>query len=261
MHGSRLDAVLARIYYVVGVLYYLSHWVALIGVAGVAGGVTLLARYAFSGEVVVASGFVLIWGINLKIKSYRVQLYSDNPNFWHILEECVYDVSAAPVYRYTKRLRLKALSGGVDSWSHGFGWSGHGRMHVVCSQQPENVPVTEVSIVQEEYGPRNVCRVRFERPLKRGEIVEFAVEMTLVDEEGAARPFLSQKINTPAGELIMRVRLPQGATEYVQAVYESPTTRMPSLEKKVNLAVRSEEARWVIKKPRIRRHYQIRWAA
>ncbi|MDO8588320.1 MAG: hypothetical protein Q7T82_14930 [Armatimonadota bacterium] len=126
MRDGKFDSRLARVYYLIGVLYYLYKLVLVVGGVGIIGSIVSLRGFRFANETLIASIFILIWGINLRFKVSKIQRHSANPGLHIMTEECVYSVLGGGRFRYTKRLRLKALREGVDHYDHKFIWTGRG---------------------------------------------------------------------------------------------------------------------------------------
>lgn len=256
MHGNRFDVVLARVYYAVGLLYYISHYIALAGIV-VMGGAVLL-RPAYYHDITIICGVVVVWAANAWIKSRKSQRCSQNPHFYHILEETIYSSRSSPDYSCTKHLRLKALHDMVDHYEWRFNWTGRGKVSVGSISQPEQTTAT-AELHEESYGTRRLAKISFGRPLKKGEIIDFSFTLILTDDSHTARPFVSEVIKTKIDKWIARVYLPEGVTDYVTMIYETDVSAIPLFEQKASVDIGSNEARWEIRRPRLYRKYQLRW--
>jgi hypothetical protein len=52
-----------------------------------------------------------------------------------------------------------------------------------------------MQLFKESYGPHDVCRIDFERPLRKGEVREINYNLSMTDSANQARPFLAHNIH------------------------------------------------------------------
>lgn len=257
---ERLDKWLSRLYHSVGLLYYVSHWVTLAGVLGFLGSLGA-SKWLHVGSVWLSGGVsaaAMFIGLLLMAKRRTARLHGNNQDIYIELLESFYSELGDSRYRYTRRLIIKALRKGVDHYSYKFGWSGTGSIAPKVESSPD-VRV-KVEIVDEPFGSRKVCLVQFQRPLRKGQRIEFTYSLDMEDRGHTARPFLTHRVKEPLGRLVLRTKvLDASAKDFLKLVFDLNDTDIPTREEKALLKMGSDEMEWEISRPRLRSVYQLRW--
>jgi len=259
MHGGgKWDGWAARTYYVLGLLYYLYHWLVIGGVVGLVA--TAFAFYKRSPELVIILllGFSLVAiavGCGIWLRSAKRRLEGPNPGFKLLSLESSYKVCGDGKYHATRRIIARSVRAGADSYKHKFGWTGSGPIGIALVH---STPPASATIATDQLGQKT-CVVQFKRQLANGEQIEFEYAMDLIDDGGTAKPFLTTNITDwISKELIMRVKLPDDCVAYRRGIYMSHAAEIPMWEDEVRRGS-SHEAYWKISKPRPRYRYQIDW--
>jgi len=155
---------------------------------------------------------------------------------------------------YVKRLRLKALRRGIDTYRDKYRWTSDGPMTITSSHKDQQFL---------EIHKRNVWQyyeIRFQKPLAKGEVVETELKWELHDPEHKAVPFFSADIEEPTNRLIMHLSLDPslGVTSAIQET--SPSIGAPKSLRSDSVSLNSHgELTWVIPNPSLLYHYEMRW--
>lgn len=259
MHG-KWETVAARVYYVVGLSYYVYHWLLLGGAGGLAVGIFTHAihRNYITFAIAPVSISLLIWGVVLWSKKKATEFLSHNPGLHEKLSDSTYTILENNRYRFNRKLIVQARHGGVDHYKGKFRWSGGGTVEaVLASSAPHHVTLS-----RQPHDIHMICRIDFERPLLKGEVLEFNYALEMEDLHHTAEQFVSHSIYYRTDRLVSRVRLeppPPLLRFYRRQILASPTADMPIFEEQVNLQDGREELNWEVKNPRIGYRYKIVW--
>jgi hypothetical protein len=259
MHGKWVT-VAARVYYVIGLTYYAYHWLVIIGAGGVVLGLFTHAinRNYITFAVAPVSISLIIWGLALWSKKRATEFLSHNPGLHEKLSDSTYTILRDNRYRFSKKLVVYARQGGVDHYKGKFIWSGGGPMVAL----PNVSAPHHVTLTRQANDFHSVCRVDFERPLRKGEELEFTVAIELEDRNHTAKPFHAHTIYYRTDRLIIRVQLenpPPDLRFYRRQLLASSTADMPIYEERVNIQNPQEELFWEVKNPRIGYRYRVIW--
>lgn len=259
MHGKWVTFA-ARVYYVIGLTYYLYHWLLIAGAGGLAIGVVTHAinRNHITFGLAPLSVSLLLWGIALLARKRALEFQSHNPGLQEKLSDSTYTVRADNSYYFSRRLIVQAKHDGVDHYVGKFRWSGGRHITAVpAASYPHRVTLSP-----QPHDIHMICRIDFERPLRKKEVLEFSYALEMRDIEGTAEQFISNSIYYRSEKVITRVRLdtpPPNLRYYRRQILASNTADMPIYEERVNLQDGNEELFWEVKNPRIGYRYKIIW--
>src|ERR1051326_4841520 len=124
MHGRWVN-VAARVYYVFGAVYYLYHWLIILGAGGLL--VALFSHSVSRNQIAFyalsPSATLLLWGIVIWAKRRTVQIESQNPGLIDLEMRSTYVIHGAGRYHYDRHLKVKARYNGVGHYSSKFNWT------------------------------------------------------------------------------------------------------------------------------------------
>src|SRR5215217_6377385 len=191
MHGKWVTFA-ARVYYVIGLSYYIYHWLLIVGAGGLAFGVLTHAihrNYITFGLAPVSVSLIL-WGIALLARKRALEFQSHNPGLQEKLSDSTYTVFDNNTYHFSRRLIVQAKHDGVDHYVGKFRWSG-GRNIIAL---PAVSHPHRVTLAPQPHDIHMICRIDFERPLRKNETLEFNYALEMQDIEGMAERFISNSI-------------------------------------------------------------------
>jgi len=120
-------------------------------------------------------------------------------------KEIVYEYLADGKTIYQRKyLEIKALSNGLPNFKDRYRWTGRGQC-TVSSLTPGFRITDQHKMVEQIW---DYFDVTFPYPLHAGEVIEFALEWKLFDEEKIAVTFLSATIDRETKYLLLQVNLP-----------------------------------------------------
>ncbi len=249
----------SRVYYALGMAYYLYQWIGIAGVfALIAAYLPFQAGYYWPSFVISQIALILfIWCFTLWMRSTRFQFQSGNPGIKTLETDRRYSVLDDNHYEYYRKVTVKAKQHGVVGYNHYFHWSGEGKIEVApldgCKHHP--------CVLRPHLRTGQVCAVTFERPLRKGETTEIAYMLHLSDTKGTAEPFLSHTCHDKTNRLTLRVTFPPGnqARTFKKQIFLSPVSPLPIWEETGTTSQDSNTAEFSISKPRVGSMYAIIW--
>lgn len=258
MHGRWVN-VAARVYYVFGALYYLYHWLIIFGAGGLL--VALFSHSASRNQIAFyalsPSLTALIWGLVIWSKRKTVEIQSQNPALYEMELHSTYILHGGGRYHYDRSLKVKARYDGVDHYTAKFTWSGgHGVQPNVHAQGPHTV-----TVMRAERDYQSVARINFQRPLRKGEVLDFMYSLELNDPQGQAKPFLAHTVyhRTDKVWLTIRFDTPPAIRFFTRQIFLSTSADIPMFEEVVNVPPNATTLEWQIARPRIGYRYKIIW--
>jgi hypothetical protein len=251
----------SRFYYASGALYYLYRWVIITGAFGILTSTipAYYKQYWLLFIIIQPAIAVFIWGTVLWIRTGKYQLQGNNPNLKDLLVERTYTVLGDRKYEYYRKVITQALETGADHYTIKFWWSGKGKTECRVSN-----PHQKIQLSKQPHGNFTVCRVTFERPLKKGETEEINFHINFLDEKGKPRSFLLHDTHDKIRKLVLKVRVPinDPTQAHTKQCFMSPVSEIPMWEAKDQQFVIGsgyKEASWEIPRPRFGYRYQICW--
>lgn len=253
---GRWDSFGARLYYLLGILYYVYHGMLILGGSGVVLSVAAIfvkSPYWAAASFLPTSICVLAMGIVLWAKQRNASLGDHNPGLKEQKLESTYHVLDGHHYTYTRRVIVEAQYDGVDHYMHKFFWSGYGPIEPVGF-----AGCLAAEIERPRHGSYRTCKIQFERPLRKGEVLDFTYSISLADAEGSARPFLSHNVRLGVNQLSMRVK-GIAARRYKRQIFTSMLSDIPIYEEDVLAEEHSPDLVWEIKHPRVGYRFELSW--
>jgi len=244
----------AWLYYSLGVLYYVYHWVILLSLGSIALSLVphtprLLSVIAFPLGIVLFVGGVYAWLGRMK-KRHEVL----NPLLDIIASRDTYVVHDGGQYEFTIEIRVRARQSGIDGYKSKFRWTGRGQFNIEA--QPSSV-IPMADYRHQGGDVWELARLQFPRPLRRGEEFSFTLKLTFSDENGSSLPYLQKFVDDIYSELTMRVVLPSKPGVVVREIFLAPRSDISIFRETYRQD--SNEVSWAIKRPRVGRRYKISW--
>lgn len=199
-----------------------------------------------------------VW-LYLKLSSLFSRLYPRFPRIeTHYLvlnRDISFEYRDAYRMVYRKKVRLKALKAGLESYLDKYAWTGKTAPTSVRSA----IPAHEVHPTMR----RNLWQhyeVRFDHALHKGEVIETEVVWELEDLQGTFQPFISSVIEEPTERLELKLTVPRefGLKQVTCQV-------SPEIGGKVVISSHALTidgygvATWPIPNPRLLYAYEMRW--
>ncbi len=260
VHDKGWDSIASRVSHLLGALYYLFHWLIILGGVGVITAflshLYLNAPVLLSFTVIVLSVLSIGWGISFWLKANKRRFHGNNPSLQILECHDYYQILDVDRSRNTRRIKAKVLRDGVEYFSHKFQWTGKGLITVETTNSQ-----LRAELKKDHRGIREECRIYFESPKRQGEIVDIAWTLNLQNENHVAKPYLSSTINDWVKEkvsLTAQFPDPGFATSYRKQIFMSGVADIPVWEKIV-VEDGIQVASWIIPRPRPSYRYQIDW--
>jgi len=190
---------------------------------------------------------------------HRIRYYPSLPkqshNFSQVERELTFVYLSATKFTYKKRIVLKALHNGLDSYTDKYKWTGSVAPIKIASAIPEHtLRMTERKSVWQYY---DIC---FEKTLAKKETIETELVFDLEDPNDDYTPFISATILEPTNKLTFRLTIPpsMGITVSTCETSRSMGARVP-YESETKHFDRNGNIVWEIDKPKMHHHYELRW--
>jgi len=243
----------AWLYYTLGVLYYAYHWLIILGIGGILLSLIPASRTLSSlglnlGVLCIAGG-VWVWLARMR-KQHEVL----NPLLEIIESIDTYRILGDGGYDFVISIGVKARQAGIDNYKMKFRWTG------TDTNRIEAEPST-VQIIPDHTHPGpdlwEITRAQFPKPLRKGEVYEFKIKMTIRQTDRAPNPYLQKIVDDMYGSLTMKVVLPKSPDVAVKEIFLSPRSDLSIFSEDLNAP--TNELAWVIRRPRLGRRYKISW--
>lgn len=259
MHG-KWETIAARVYYTVGLSYYLYNYLLLAGLGSAL--FSIITHSAHRNYIAISlipfSMSFLIWGVVLWSKKRSIQYGSHNPGLEEKSTETTYTILANNQYHFIRKLEVKALHDGIDHYVGKFRWSGGLDVRAI---EPVSAP-HRVTVSRQPHDIHMICRVDFENPLRKNETLTFSYAFDMTDHDGLAEDFLSHSIYYRTDRIISRVRFDpprENLRFYRRWILASATADMPIYKETVTLGENENQLEWDVKRPRFGYRYKLIW--
>lgn len=199
--------------------------------------------------ILLTAGLFWLWLKNQNIPDFEPMDY----DFQMIEKSIMTDYESRGKIIHRKKYKIKALRNGVDRMTDRYNWTGNGLVEIESKKKGQELHLLPPQSVWRRY------ELRFDRSLRKGDVIDCEIELTIEDDEKASVPFLSTTVTEPTKSLSMSVRLSQEfGVSYV--IFD----KRPSMSSETSLGSESVEldnglAIWKIKSPKLYHHYEIRW--
>jgi hypothetical protein len=258
-HGkNRWASIGVRLYYLIGLLYYVYAWFIVAGGVGV---VTSLIGIYFSRAdfwwIVAGAAALglLIAGLSISFSNWRKRYRGINPGLKIMKSRTVYTVLPHGQYRYWRELDLVASLDGVDHFTHVFGWTGQGDIH------PSAANGSHPELADDPLSTKKRLRIYFDRPRAKRDQFRIQYQLDMRDLNACARPFLRttmiEKIRLLESEVVFETE--DCPEKYKRTIYMSDVAEIPVKEDEVLVTRGENSLTWTVKRPRLGYNYCISW--
>jgi hypothetical protein len=124
---------------------------------------------------------------------------------------------------------------------------------------PQSLRRSEKYVETDRRSTWQYYELRFERALKKGEELDVDVVWNLEDLEKVAVPFISATIEEPTNSLSLKVKFPDGSNVDHIIKEISPFIGAKMLFSSVREDITEMEYEWIVSKPKLLFHYELRW--
>ncbi|HLZ80086.1 MAG TPA: hypothetical protein VKP04_00505 [Ktedonobacteraceae bacterium] len=173
-------------------------------------------------------------------------------------KEIVYEYLADGKTIYQRKyLEIKALSNGLPNFKDRYRWTGRGQC-TVSSLTPGFRITDQHKVVEQIWDYFNVT---FPYPLQAGEVIEFALEWKLFDEEKIAVTFLSATIDRETKYLLLQVNLPPEMAPKRAYFHDFANyiDTLPARTQPIQWSPATKSITYEVNKPQKYHKYLIRW--
>jgi hypothetical protein len=174
-------------------------------------------------------------------------------NFEILDLKILYDHKEIDRMVYTKRKKVRALKDNLDRYVDRYNWTGKGTV------APQSLRRSEKYVETDRKSTWQYYELRFERALKKGEELDVDVVWNLEDLEKVAVPFISATIEEPTNSLSLKVKFPDGSNvdHVIKEISPFIGAKMPFSS--VREDITEMEYEWIVRKPKLLFHYELRW--
>lgn len=252
-----LSKIVEQAYHLLGLAYYLYLWIGAAGLTAIAIPIVASAGTAWIGVGATIGGAGLVAAATLIFRARRVRRAYLNSQIDIVQQVDTYDVpenGGAP-YVFTKDMRIRAHTDGVQYYQCKHKWSGSGDIQV-------DVSPPEIVLLADRFPTEDVFEliiVRFPRVLKKGDEESFKITVTLTPTIAKPQPYLAKLVDDfyPNG-FTMCVNLPKTPRSVRKDILRSRNFNDPIKTESSNGPTRGIS--WEVKVPRFDRRYKISWA-
>lgn len=217
--------------------------------------ITELLKFNFTQSVLIAVAVTLIVSAILffllkrKYKKFQPYFEITFPDFYILEKEYVHEYLEKERIRHIRRLKLKSMRDGLNSFNDKFCWTGES---YTIKAIPRGHRVLEA-------GTKNLfhCYIyQFDRVLKKNDTILIETEWML---KGKHKYFFSNPIEEPTGLLKMKIRFPEewGVDKVMCDISPLLGAKIP-LEQIKRTLTRGEYV-WEVKDPKLYHCYEISW--
>lgn len=218
--------------------------------------VSILAQFKWYLAVIFSTGsallFLILYQRLSKFQPNFPHLYFD----FHIIEkEITYEYKDKTHMVYRRRVLVKALKNGLESYQDKYQWTGSGNVKISSAIKEHQFRETIKKNVWQFY------EIRFQKMLSKNESMETELIWELEDIAVKAVPFFSATIEEPTDCLKLNLSLPSdaGVREVTCEVSSGIGAKKPFSSKTIPLD-RNGKAIWEIKRPKLLYHYEMKWS-
>jgi hypothetical protein len=246
-------ALIALLEYSLGLIF--SAFMAVIGSRILTLKVNSLAPFKWPLAVVFGSGgawlFILL---SKKYSQYRPSFPRLNVDFHIVKKEIYYELKDGGQIEYKKRVLLRALRDGLESYHDRYHWTGSGSIVMQSAIPDQEVAETFRRTVWQYY------EIRFPIILAKDETIETEIIWHLNDSSQTSVPFVSAVIEEPTTLLSLTVKLPTnvGVHEVICEIASGIGARKPFKSHRQTLD-REGKAAWPIEGPKLLYSYAMKW--
>lgn len=215
-----------------------------------------LAPYKwYIGTIFSCIGFLTVLYIYRKADRFRPDFPRLDFDYQVVEKDIYYEYTDRAHMTYRKKVRVKALKNGLDTFRDKYRWTGKGGVAVKSGVPEHQITETFLRSVWQVY------EVRFGRTLKKGDMITTECIWELEDKEGMAVPFFSATIEEPTDLLRFNLCLNTslGVREVICETSSGISSGKP-LDTIVKQMDKHGEVTWEIRKPKLLYHYEMKWS-
>jgi hypothetical protein len=197
---------------------------------------------------------ILIWvllRLYLKVNKLRAYLPELNPNFNVIEKHIFHHYKAIDAVVHKRTFKILCMKDEIRTYSDKFIWTGE-KYSVRCLNKDFTLVLTD------KIGHYDTYEIRFDRLLKKGDVVEFTVEWDCENRTNNARPYFSTTITAPTEKLVMDLLIDPSLGVTTASLDTSYDEGEPPRETETKQLV-SGHTTFNIDKPNLYFHYKVRW--
>lgn len=217
--------------------------------------IKFLAQYSlFITILSVAAVCIIIMIIRDRLSISYVVIRDIESCFRILKKECTYTYKNKNNMTFRKKLTLKVLKNNTDCYHDRYFWTGHGNTTVISEHNDQEYTETIRKDVYQEYV------IKFDRNLKKGEVIETSLFFTLEDLDNKAIPFLSTTISEPTDYLCMKVKVPVSfkIEKAIAEIFPCADSYIP-VKTEIIMFDKDGEVKWEISSPKRFHLYSLRW--
>lgn len=207
--------------------------------------------YAGGASVAVLCSSILLYK---KTSRFTATLKNHASNYLVLEKVVTYEYYSLEDLKYSKKIKLKALTNGNTRYCDRYCWTGKGPLDVQSGVNEQEVLLAERKNIWRRY------EIIFHRTVNKGDTIETEVRWTLKDVEKQAHPFASADIMEPTDLLVFVVQLNKNLGVTRATCEVSVDIGAPSAISTEDLNC-DENGRfeWRIHNPKLLHHYEIFW--
>jgi hypothetical protein len=250
------NAIWEAIKFIVGLVFTTSVCVYLSQLIILVVNLSYISQFRWILAVVAGSGGAwLFMVLREKYNRFRPSFPPLKFNFAVVERDVTYEYIDKTHMVYKKRVIVKALTSGLDSYRDRYSWTGRGNVAIRSGIREHEFTKTFRRNIWQFY------EIRFQKALKKGEQIETEVIWKLEDTEGVAVPFMSSTIEEPTELLRLNLSLSPslGVREATCEISSAIGAKLSPFFSEVRPLDRNGKLSWVIKKPKLLYHYEIKW--
>ena len=217
--------------------------------------VDILVQFKWYLAIIFATGGAWIFLILYqRISRFHPTFPRIDFDFQILEKEIYYEYRNKTHMMYRKRVSVKALKNGLDTYHDKYQWTGNGNVKISSAIKEQQFRKTIKKNVWQFY------EIRFQKTLAKKESIETEIVWDLEDVNREAVPFFSATIEEPTDFLKLNLSLTPklGVKEVTCEISSGIGAKKPFNSKTIPLD-RNGRATWEIKKPKLLYHYEIKW--
>jgi hypothetical protein len=246
-------ALIAFLEFVFGLIF--SAFVFILGSRILTLKISSLVPFKWHLAILFGSGgawlFVLL---SKRYSRYRPAFPKLNVDFQIVKKEIYYELKDRGQIEYKKKVLLRALKDGLDSYHDKYHWTGSGPVAMHSAISDQEVSETFRKTVWQYY------EIRFPQTLAKNETVETEIVWQLDDSSHTSVPFISAVIEEPTTLLSLTAKFPinLGVHEVICEISSGIGARKPFKSHRQTLD-REGKASWPIEGPKLLYSYTLKW--
>ncbi len=214
----------------------------------------VLSEFKILTYIVVVSVMIIIFIILYqKYNKFRPNLPRIDSHFLILERELTHIWHNENVIEHKRRFVLQALQHGLDNYTDKFVWTG-GDFKI-----KSGIIQHKVNLI-EKRNFFDIYEVKFDKVLRKGDIIEIEIVWDLYNNDKKARPYFSVTIEEPTKNLILNLGIDPkfNVKEILTETSYVRGSKIPLNYKTIKLD-REGKAKWEINNPKLLYTYEIKW--